>query len=115
MPPSARPWAALVFALSMAGCPQDLEVVAAAGEPCERDQDCAQVDVACGEVLACLDGHCQVAGETPGIIRACEDGDPMSSITDGGPFDSGADASEDDGGGADEDAGADPSTMDAGA
>lgn len=83
-----------VLWLVIVGCPADLEVAAARGQPCDVDTDCDRPETPCGEVLACLAGRCQVSGDEPAIIDICTDA--ASILIDGGastpqtPVDAGA-------------------------
>jgi len=93
----------------LTGCPEDLDVVPATGDPCERDSDCTRDDTPCGEVLACLDGRCQVPSDSPAMIGVCEGDLPGG---DGSmPLDANVEPLDSGGGDAEMDSGA----LDAGA
>lgn len=54
---------AMTFALGLlcGGCPEDLAVPPARGEPCDGDVDC-NMGRACGSVAICVRGYCSSEG-----------------------------------------------------
>lgn len=51
----------VLLGLMCGGCPEDLDVPPAQGEPCDADVDC-NMGRACGPVAICVRGYCSSEG-----------------------------------------------------
>ena len=61
----------VVLAFLLAGCPREVDVPPAHGDPCAALDDCN--DRACGDLRACVDGFCE---EGMSVYIPCLDAGP---------------------------------------